>query len=112
MAFQKTSPELVRARTTVISYVGEHFDGVLSEQVRDALRRGAAEVVVDLGNVRMVSSSVFTTLHRAGARLHARGGRLTVVSGHPALARLLRLILLSRAFAVVSSREDALRRGP
>lgn len=99
----------LRREAVVIPYTNEQCEVALTDQVEHAVELGEKDLVVDLGNVQMVSAALLATLHRAGAKLRGYGGQLTVVCGHPALARLLRLTLLSRAFAVVSTRDEALR---
>lgn len=98
--------------TVVVPY----FEGVseleFADEVATAVSARVDHLVIDVGAARMLSSLVVETLHGAAERLQVHGGRVTVVCRHPALARLLRLILLGRTFGVVRSREEAYRRWP
>lgn len=67
---------------------------------------GCRRVVVDVGDAAMLEGSTLAALHRTGARLRGRGGELTVVATSAALARLLRLTMLSEGFSVVGSRAE------
>ena len=67
-------------------------------------------LVVDLGDSDHASADLLTVLHGTAGRLRALGGRLGVVVTQPDLRRLLDLTLLSRGFAVFSTRDEALTR--
>jgi hypothetical protein len=73
-----------------------------------AIEMGNMSVVVDLGDRRGACSHLLDVLLRAGQRLRERGGRLAVASSDPGLRRLLDVTLLSQAFTVFETREDAL----
>jgi anti-anti-sigma regulatory factor len=69
---------------------------------------GARHVIVDLGEAEMVDSAVLWTLKRLAVGLRTRGSSLSVVCSHRGLASLLELTLLTRAFPVFGSLDEAL----
>jgi anti-anti-sigma regulatory factor len=77
--------------------------------LRMAVSAGDRSILVDLGNRADASSDLLFALHRSSGRLHELGGRLGVVCAQSELRRLLDLTLLSQAFAVFPSRDEALR---
>jgi hypothetical protein len=82
------------------------LEGLLSA----AVVSGAECVVVDLGaEVVDVPADLLVCLRRAARRMQDLGGTMMVIAREPQLRRLLDLTLLSSAFTVVASREDALR---
>jgi anti-anti-sigma regulatory factor len=66
-------------------------------------------LVVDLGDRSDTSSDLLFRLHRLAAQLRRLGGSLAVVSPQPSLRRLFDLTLLSQAFPVFATRDEALR---
>ena len=81
----------------------------LARLLRTAIRTGDIGVIVDLGERRDASSDLLMVLHRAARQLRMLGGRLAVVSTKPELRRLFDVTLLSQAFGVYASRDEALR---
>jgi anti-anti-sigma factor len=86
---------------------GDAVSGV-SRCIDLAIEMGNTSVVVDLGDRRGVCAALLRVLLRAGRRLRAQGGRLAVASSDPGLRRLLDVTLLSQAFTVFETREEAL----
>jgi hypothetical protein len=72
-----------------------------------AVRLGHTKVVVDLGGREGADADLLSVLHRSGRRMREVGGMLVVVSGSSGLRRLLDLTLLSQAFCVYATREEA-----
>lgn len=83
--------------------------GDLSRLLGSALGRGEVSLVVDLGDRVDASSELLAALHRTARRARRLGGTLGVVSRQPSLRRLLDLTLLSQAFAVFATRDEALQ---
>ncbi len=73
-----------------------------------ALGAGDVSLVVDLGDRTDASSELLTVLHRTARQVRRLGGKLGVVSPQPSLRRLLTLTLLSQAFAVFATRDEAI----
>jgi anti-sigma B factor antagonist len=73
-----------------------------------ALRLGHSRLVVDLGEGVDPDSDLLRVLHRSAQRMREAGGRLAVVCADCRLRRLLDLTLLSQAFPVYATREEAL----
>jgi anti-anti-sigma factor len=74
-----------------------------------AVVSGAPHVVVDLGDELDVGADVLTLLARAARRMRQLGGDLGVVANRPEIRRLLDVTLLSQAFPVFTTRDEALR---
>jgi anti-anti-sigma regulatory factor len=81
----------------------------LTRVLRTAIAAGDLRVVVDLGERADASSDVLTSLNRAAKHLRRLGGSLAVVTSQPSLRHLFELTLLSQAFPVFASRDEALR---
>ena len=81
----------------------------LARLLDGAIRGGDVSVIVDLGERRDASSELLTVLHRCARRVRALGGSLSVVCARPELRRLFDVTLLSQAFDVYASRDDAMR---
>jgi anti-anti-sigma factor len=81
----------------------------LARLLRTAIGTGDIGVIVDLGERGDASSELLLVLHRTARQLRTLGGRLAVVSTKPELRRLFDLTLLSQAFGVYASRDEALR---
>ena len=81
----------------------------LARVLRCSLSAGDVRVIVDLGERDDVSSDLLSILHRTGAQLRALGGKLAVVTPEPGLRRLFDVTLLSQAFGVFGSQDEALR---
>jgi anti-anti-sigma factor len=82
--------------------------GSVSRCIDLAIERGSTSLVVDLGDQGGACAALLGVLLRAGRRLKEQGGRLAVASGDPGLRRLFELTLLSQAFTVFETREEAL----
>ena len=74
-----------------------------------AISAGDVRLVVDLGERRDATSDLLTLLHRAAKHLRRIGGSLAVVTSQPDLRHLFDVTLLSQAFPVFASRDEALR---
>jgi anti-anti-sigma regulatory factor len=77
--------------------------------LRSTLGAGDVRVIVDLGERHDVSSDLLSILHRTATQLRVLGGKLAVVTPEPGLRRLFDVTLLSQAFGVFGSRDEALR---
>ncbi|HEX4746431.1 MAG TPA: STAS domain-containing protein [Gaiellaceae bacterium] len=73
-----------------------------------ALELGETELLVDLRERPDADADLLAVLHRAGKRARATGGRLAVVCSDSRLRRMLNVTLLSHAFGVYATREEAL----
>jgi anti-anti-sigma factor len=73
-----------------------------------ALRLGHTQFVVDLGARDAADAELLSVLHRSARRVRDAGGRFAVVCADPRLRRLFDLTLLSQAFPVYETSEDAL----
>jgi anti-anti-sigma regulatory factor len=81
----------------------------LARLLRTAMRAGDLSILVDLGDQTDASSDLLSLLHRSSGGLRELRGRLGIVCGQADLRRLLDVTLLSQAFAVFPSRDEALR---
>ena len=81
----------------------------LAHALQTAMAAGDVRVVVDLGEQEDATSEVLTLLSRGARQLRRIGGSLAVVTSQPSLRRLLDMTLLSQAFPVFASRDEALR---
>ena len=81
----------------------------LARVLRCSLSAGDVRVIVDLGERDDVSSDLLSILHRTATQLRALGGKLAVVTPEPGLRRLFDVTLLSQAFGVFGSQDEALR---
>lgn len=81
---------------------------VVRRCVELALSLGHARVVVDLGERSDVDADLLGILHRSARRARAADGRLAVVCADGRLRRLFDVTLLSEAFGVYATREEAL----
>jgi anti-anti-sigma regulatory factor len=93
-----------------VVFVELHEDSTtqLSEFLRTVIGAGNVRVVVDLGERADATSDVLSLLHRAAHYLGRIGGDLAVVAAQPNLRALFDLTLLSWAFPVFATREEAL----
>jgi len=73
-----------------------------------ALSTGSTSLVVDLGDRNDASSELLGLLHRTATQVRRLGGALGVVSPQPSLRRLFDLTLLSQAFVVFATRDEAI----
>ena len=83
--------------------------GDLARVLGSTVRAGDVSVIVDLGEREDAPSELLAVLHRTAGQLRGLGGRLAVVTAQPDLRRLFDVTLLSQAFAVFASRDEALR---
>lgn len=81
----------------------------LARLLGTAIGAGDVSLVVDLGDRVDASSDLLSVLHRTARHVRRLGGRLGVVSPEPSVRRLLELTLMSHAFAVFSTRDEALQ---
>jgi anti-anti-sigma factor len=81
----------------------------LARVLGETVNAGDVRVIVDLGERDDVPSDLLTILHSTATQLRRLGGRLAVVTPQPHVRRLFDLTLLSQAFGVFTSRDEALR---
>ena len=81
----------------------------LAQALRTATVGGDVRVVVDMGERTDATSDVLSLLYRTARHLRRLGGSLAVVTSQPDVRRLLDVTLLSQAFPVFASRDEALR---
>jgi anti-anti-sigma factor len=81
----------------------------LARALRMATAAGEVRLVVDLGERADTTSDLLALLNRAARQLRRLGGSLAVVCPQPSLRRLFDLTLLSQAFPVFATRDEALR---
>ncbi len=81
----------------------------LAHLLGSAVAAGDVRLVVDLGDRADASSELLTVLHRTARHLRRLGGKLGVVTTQPGLRRLLDMTLMSQAFAVFTTRDEALQ---
>lgn len=81
----------------------------LARLLGTAIGAGDVSLVVDLGDRTDASSDLLTVLHRTARHVRRLGGKLGVVSPQPSLRRLLDITLMSHAYAVFATRDEALR---
>jgi anti-anti-sigma factor len=81
----------------------------LARVLGETVTAGDVRVIVDLGEREDVPSDLLTILHGTATQLRRLGGRLAVVTPQPQVRRLFDLTLLSQAFGVFTSRDEALR---
>lgn len=82
----------------------------LARLFRGALSTGDVSIVVDFGDRTDASSELLTVLHRTAQHVRRVGGKLGVVTPQPSLRRLLDITLMSQAFAVFATRDEAIER--
>jgi anti-anti-sigma regulatory factor len=104
-----THPGDVGTSAVVVVEIERASTWDLSCLLRTAVRTGDLGVIVDLGERGDVNSDLLTVLHRTARQLRVLGGSLAVVSKKPELRRLFDLTLLSQAFGVYATRDEALR---
>ncbi|MGH3066276.1 MAG: hypothetical protein ACRDOF_08210 [Gaiellaceae bacterium] len=90
---------------------GEGDAAAVSRTIDLAIEMGNTSLVVDLGDGNGAGAAFLEALLRAGRLIRERGGRLAVACDDPGLRRLLDRTLLSQAFAVCETREEALSSG-
>lgn len=83
--------------------------GDLSRLLGTALGAGDVNLVVDLGDQTDASSDLLAVLVRTARHVRRVGGKLGVVSRQPGLRRMLDLTMLSQAFPVFATRDEALQ---
>jgi len=87
-------------RTLIVRLDGEldiYSAGDLHNQLRQ-LECGRTEVVIDLSGLAFIDCAGLRELVEADARARARGGRLTLIDGPPAVRRLFTLTGLKSTF--------------
>jgi anti-anti-sigma regulatory factor len=97
------------ASAVVVVEVRRDSTGGLDRVLRGTVNAGDVRVIVDLGEREDVPSDLLTILHRTATQLRRLGGRLAVVTPQPDVRRLFDVTLLSQAFGVFTSRDEALR---
>jgi anti-anti-sigma factor len=81
----------------------------LARALRMAVAAGDVRLVVDLGARTDTTADVLTLLRRAAVQLRRLGGSLAVVCPQADVRRLFDLTLLSQAFPVFATRDEAVR---
>ena len=72
----------------------------LRSAMRDAVAKGARELIVDLANVQMVDSMGIGLLISAHNSLHKQGGRLQVIHASREILDLFRTMRIHQHFSV------------
>jgi len=72
----------------------------LRSTMRDAVAKGARELIVDLANVQMVDSMGIGLLISAHNSLHKQGGRLQVIHASREILDLFRTMRIHQHFSV------------
>lgn len=99
------------AGRTVIELLGEIDLAVALRITADldaATGRPATELVIDLRPVEFLDCSGLRLLCRARRRVEERGGHLTLVCPHPVIRKMIRIVGLSRVFAMTATLREAL----
>jgi len=74
----------------------------------EALSETASSIVLDLHNLRFVSSSGLGAIVRVVRAFHRKGGEVVACALTPQVAGLVSLVMLDRLIKVVKTREEAL----
>jgi len=99
------------AGRTVVQLLGEIDIAVvlrITAAMDAATGRPQADVVIDLGPVDFLDCSGLGLLCRARRRVEERSGRLTLACPHPTIRRMLKIVDLSRIFALRMTLDEAL----
>ncbi|WP_405586661.1 STAS domain-containing protein [Streptomyces sp. NBC_01092] len=99
------------AGRTVIELLGEIDLAAalrITAELDAATGRPSAELVIDLRPVEFLDCSGLRLLCRARRRVEERGGHLTLVCPHPLIRKMLRIVGLSRVFAMTATLSEAL----
>jgi anti-sigma B factor antagonist len=101
----------VRLETIDGVTVATWTDSKITHEARDALYdlSGNAKLLLDLGNVRFLSSNALAILVSLRKKVEAAGGRLRLCGLDPDLVDLFRITNLDRLFEVFGSRQEALQ---
>ena len=105
--------ELHESDVTVLEISGR-LDGAndnvkLMSAVKELARHGERDVVVDLGRVRMITSTGLGLLLRARNRLEREDGRMHLCSLSPRHQELLYVTRTRTLFAVHETRDEAVQ---
>jgi anti-sigma B factor antagonist len=78
------------------------------ERMLGAIERGKTHLVVDLTKVDFMDSTGLSVLVGSWKRVRPAEGSVTIVSERDEIRRLFELVGLERAFAILSSRDEAI----
>jgi len=94
---------------TVVNLVGPKLTPEANEPLYGLVENEGQRLLLDLSNVRFLSSNALGILVSLKKKIDAAGGRLRLCCLEPDLLELLRVTMLDRIFEVFDSRQDALR---
>lgn len=100
--------------TLLLALTGEvdlATSGEFRRHVEAARGRGVTRVVVDLGEVTFVDSTMLRELLRAHNEIKDAGGRFVLAAAQASVLRLLELTGTTEVFELAGSREEALGGG-
>jgi len=83
-------------------------DGLLTDEIRNAIAQHKRQVVIDFGGVDKIDSAGLGTLLYARAELRNAEGGLALSNMHPALMRLLRRGRIDSVFNIFNTEEEAI----
>ena len=101
----------VSDRVSVVTVHGQadlHTASQLRQALNDAVDRGAASLVVDLGEATFIDSMTLGVLLGTVKRLRPFGGGLSIACPDPHIRRIFEITLLDRVFALYPDRSSAL----
>lgn len=79
----------------------------LKTAITEGIDAGAASVVVDLTRTTFLDSTALGVLIGAVKRLHANGGKLTIVNSDRNIARTFEITGLDQIFKIFETRDEA-----
>jgi anti-sigma B factor antagonist len=101
----------VTDRVSVVTVHGQadlHTASELRQALNDAVDRGAASLVVDLGEATFIDSMTLGVLLGTVKRLRHVGGGLSIACPDPHIRRVFEITLLDRVFDLYPDRSSAL----
>jgi len=96
-----------RTLVAVTGSLDVHTSGPLRAAMLEVVEEGAITVVADLSAVLFVDSAGFSALLAGARRLHARGGRLALVTTDDSVIRMLRIMGLLEVMPVFDTPDEA-----
>lgn len=94
--------------TVVGESITERESGILYDETDAQIDDRCTAIVVDLGNVMMMTSAGIGTLVRIHKRISERKGTLTVCGLSEELAELFKLTRMNKLFTIAQDRESAI----
>lgn len=80
----------------------------LKDKVKDVLKMGMKNILVDLGKVPYVDSTGIGFLVSSQAAVNNEGGSLKLLSPNPRVQEVLKITKLEKVFEIFSKEEEAL----